>query len=635
MATSSAIRVVDGGRSVAARVRQVDRVSFALGIVFLLTASLFIWTANAAVPLSLHDPTGDRYNLLATAFLHLRLSVGHAPAALMHLLNPYDPRLNATVPVGPNDVSRINDDAMYHGQLYFIWGPAPALVLLVPLHLLGFEPSTSFTVAVFGIVGVGFALATLRVLLRYLGDGTPIWMCVVAGFALAFASVVPFLERTPSVTVDTLTGGYCFTMAGIWLAMSALARRNASAIRLVLMSLCFGLAANSRPTLVLTSLVLVPVYLSLRSSRSHRQLLTYLVLPVSICLLLMLAYNQARFNNPFEIGATYQITGFEPRTAPLGRLSYVLPGAGFYGLTPPRPLILFPFLLITAPEAYAPGLNGPEPTGGILPMAPIVIFILALPWIWRRRSALLGPLAVPLITLAGVGLFLPLVPSYQYFAPTERYEVDFAGLLVLGGVAGWLALSKGATRYRRRLLQIGGGLLAAWSCATGLAISFFGGGTLLAITHPGTWDTLEDIGSPLSTAIASVLGHPVLGAINAYNVGVHAPLTYMNLGTGVSSFTLNSVEQAGITIVSPNGRRAGLAADVELAPGTSYGVRLKGSGNTSSNYTLPAGGGLIDIPISLSGGINRFTLTPVPLSARDPKTTSPVMGFSSISVASR
>jgi hypothetical protein len=635
--------VVVGRRLLTARVRSVGRVNLALGVVLLLSGGFYLWTAGTSVPLSLHGGLGDRYNLLASALLHLHLSIGPAPPAIMHLADPYNPEQQSMMMGGVNDASSINDDVLYHGQLYFIWGPAPALVLLAPLHLLGFEPSASVTVAVFAIAGLGFALATLRVLLRQIGD-IPIWMCVLAGFALSLSSAVPFILRTPSVAEDVLAGGFCFTMAGIWLATSVLVSRKASWLRLVLMSLCFGLAAGSRPTLALTALVLVPVYLSLRQIRSRRTLLMSLALPVGVCFALLLAYNQARFDNPLQIGSNYQLAGIDSRTAPYGHLSYVLPGLGFYGITPPRPTILFPFIFLRTPQAsLAEGVAAPERTGGLLPMAPIVVFLAAMPWIWRRRPELLGRLAAPLLILAGAGIAMALWASYELYSSTERYEVDFATLLVLGGLAAWLSLSKGAPGlsngapdHRHRLLRVGGGVLAAWGCATGLAISFVGyGSNSLAATHPGTWWTLEDIGSPISTAIAIAVGHPVLAAVavSAENITETAS-DNTNLGTPdspnplvrVAGFTLSVGEQAGLTIVSPDARRAALLASVELRPGTRYDVRIHGPGGASYNYQLPRSGGPLEMPVLLHRGLNRLTLSPVVTSvASNLAATTPVL----------
>ncbi|MHB8241011.1 MAG: hypothetical protein ACYDHN_03375, partial [Solirubrobacteraceae bacterium] len=392
----------------------MDRERLALSVVFVVCASLYVWIAASTSPLSLHGGLSDRYNLLAASFLHFHVSVGTAPAVVTHLSNPYDPGLNGPHLLGANESTSINDDVMYHGKLYFLWGPAPALALLVPLHLLGFEPSASFTTAFFGVAGLAFALAILRVVLRQLG-GVPLWMCVLAGFALALSSAVPFILRNPSVTTDVLAGGYCFTMAAVWLAASALVERKTAWWRLALMSVCFGLAAGSRPTLVLAAVLLIPVYVGLRSEISRRRRLLALGLPLVICCALLLAYNEARYGQPFEIGTRYQLSALNSRTAPLGRLSYAPPGLRAYLMNPPHAGILFPFISISPPSITSPaGLANPEATGGLLPMAPIAIFLVALPWIWRRRRAPLGPLAVPLLMLAGVALAIMALASYEY-----------------------------------------------------------------------------------------------------------------------------------------------------------------------------------------------------------------------------
>jgi hypothetical protein len=603
----------------------IDRVSLALGIVFLFAAAFYLWTAGTTSPLALHGGEADRYNQLASAFLHLHLSIGPAPTALLRLPDPYAPAQNAAF------LSGINDDALYGGHLYFIWGPAPALVLLVPLHLLGFVPSSSLIVSFFAIVGLGFALATLRVLLRQIGN-TTLWMCLLAAFTLVFSSMVPFIVRSPSVNQEAIIGGYCFTMAGFWLAISAMADRRASLGRLALMSLCFGLAAGSRPTLGLAALVLIPVYMSLRSTRPRHQLLMTLATPVGGCFLLLLAYNQARFGQPLEFGTQYQLAGYNPFFVHFAEPSYVPPGAWYYLLSPPRPAILFPFIHFGPPpysypvEPPANYLN-PEPTSGLLPMAPIVIFLAALPWIWRRRPTLLGPLALPLLILAGAGIAAMLFVSYEFFATTERYEVDFATPFLLGALAAWLALSNHTRGRRRRLIRTSGALLATWGCLTGLAISFTGPNNLLAITHPGTWSTLENIGSPLSAAIAAVTGGPVLAEVSAANVLQGVPASYTRLTAEITAFWLNAGERANLTIVSPNTRTAALVGDIipgpELSSDATLQARIRGPGHMRYTYQLPTRRGPARIPVRLTLGVNHITLEPLASKMSQTNPTNP------------
>ncbi len=624
----SAIRLPARARSLA-----VDRVSVALGVVFLLGAAFYLWTAGTSYPLVLNGSQTDPYNLLANAFLHLHISVGRPPAGLLRLPEPYDPVANSPFQLKPKD---IHDFALYHGKLFLTWGPAPVLVLLVPLHLLGLEPSTSLTAALFAIAGLGFALAALRVVLRQLGAAT-LWMCALAALTLALSSVMPFTLRRPEVYEEAIAGGFCFAMAGIWLSASVLVDRRASSPRLALMSLCFGLAAGSRPTLALSALVLVPVYMSLRQIRARRGLLIALIVPVGGCLLLLAAYNQVRFGSPLEVGTKYALAGFNQHTAHFGDLSYVPPGAWFYVVAPPRPSILFPFVLLPPPpESYPAGLPSNyqafERTGGLLPVTPILVFLAALPWIWRRRPALLGSLGSPLLILAGAGIVGLLFLSYEFYATTERYEVDFATLFLLGALAAWLALSGALPGRRRRLVRIGGGLLAAWGCFAGLAISFIGYGNLLAANHPATWTALENISSPLSRAIATVAERPVLAEVYARKVIQTSPVSYTSIDAPITAFALSAGEQAELTIVSPDTRKAALVAMISPAvavagganPSTSAAVLLvRGPGHASNSYTMPPGIRENRIPVRLGPGINRLELRPLPAPASRGKPAIP------------
>jgi hypothetical protein len=584
-------------------------VSVALGLVLLFSGAFYVWTAGSTLPLSLNGGHADAYNQLANAFLHLHLSVGRAPAGLMALAEPYNPakniiyqRLTGVLHLG------IHDFALYHGRLYIAWGPAPVVVLLVPLHLLGFEPTASLTVCIFAIAGLGFALATLRVVLRQLGD-PPLWMCVLSALTLALASSVPFILRRPAVYEEEICGGYCFAMAGIWLAISALVDRRASLLRLALMSASFGLAIGSRPTLAFSAVLLLPVYLSLRTVRPRSELLIALAVPVGLCGVLLLGYNQVRFGGPLENGVQYQLGGVDQQTAHFESLSYVPPGLWFYWLSPPHGTIMFPYLHLTPPPLSYPGTlpglypGAIEQTGGLLPMAPIIVFLAALPWLMRRRKAVLGRIALPLLLLAAAGMACVLFVSYVFFSTTERYEVDFVTLFLLGGIAAWLALSKQTRGWRRLLVRVGGGMLAAWGCIAGVAISFTGYNNLLAVKHPTTWTELQDITSPISRVIAIVEGHAVLAEESVPSL----PL----LGVG---------ERAKIVIVSPDTRTISLRAT--LVPATQVGTTVEtashaasllvlGPGRERTLHRIRPGGEAVAISVRVGAGLNRLMLVPL------------------------
>ncbi|HEX5853227.1 MAG TPA: hypothetical protein VFY36_09045 [Solirubrobacteraceae bacterium] len=583
--------------------------SVALFGVFVLAAVFYYWRATYATPMDLYGGEASQYNRLADAFLHFHLWVVNVPAEALGPGDPYNPAERSAFLWGYPDYS------LFGHYLYITWGAVPVLVWLVPLHLFGFEPSSSVISTPFAIIGLGFALATLRVILRQIGN-VSLWMCILAAFTLAIASTVPFILRFPLVYHEEIASAYCFSMAAVWFVVRALVDRRASLKRLVLMSACVGLATGSRPTLAVTALLLVPVYMTLRSTQSRRDMLVALLTPLGVCLLLLLAYNQARYGSPLEYGARYQINGPSSYHVHLGELSFLPPGLWSYLFAPPRLTIIFPFLQIVYPQiSYPFGIPAhyaplSEETGGLFAMAPIAIFLVALPWMWRRRPALLAPLGSlkPLFVFMAIAGFACMAfVAYEIYISSERYETDYISLLLFGSIAVWLALSSVTQGRARRLVRVGGGILAVWSCLTGLAIS----GMELE-RRPSTWRSVVSFASPLSTAMASIVGHPVLAEVNSINFE-RSPPSYSSIGTDATGFSLSAGNDVAITIVSPDRRTATLDANVVggpgLKPGKSLEARVSSPGGPSYGYRLVVGG-QAQIPVKLERGVNQLVILP-------------------------
>jgi hypothetical protein len=86
------------------------------------------------------------YSQLAEAFRHGQLSLLTPPKPqLLALADPYLPALNAPY--------RMHDASLYGGKYYLYFGPAPVLVLHMPLRwLTGYYPSDAAAVLIFLMV---------------------------------------------------------------------------------------------------------------------------------------------------------------------------------------------------------------------------------------------------------------------------------------------------------------------------------------------------------------------------------------------------------------------------------------------------------------------------------------------------
>lgn len=264
-------------------------------------------------------------------------------------------------------------------------------------------------------------------------------------------------------------------MIGTWLVLSAIETGHASLGRLALASLCFGLAAGSRPTLGLTALLLIPAYLALRFTRPRKALLLALATPVTICFALLGAYNQARFGSIVENGAKFQLNNVPD--AYWGHVQYLARNMWAYLLTPPHLVGHGPFFELNPPQETYPfalpaGWSGvTRVTGGILPISPISMFLIFLPRVTCRRM-LPWSLSLSLLVMAAIAGGIFLFITYEFFGTTERYEVDYASMLLFGAVATWLTLSVHTLGRLRSVVIVGGGLLAAWSTIASVAIIF-------------------------------------------------------------------------------------------------------------------------------------------------------------------
>jgi len=270
----------------------------------------------------------------------------------------------------------------------------------------------------------------------------------------------------------------------------------------------------------------------------------------------------------------------------------------------------------------------PEITGGLLTMTPLLLFAFALPWLRRRRPQSLGALASPLLIAAGAGLFALLFLSFEFFLSTERYETDFAVVFLLAALAAWFALSTGAPGRRRKAVRILGAVFALWGCLAGVAISFTGYDEYLRRAHPGTWRTLENATSPVSTAIAMLAGGPILAEVQAPSLEQEPPVRLTTLGAGIESFSLPAGTSAQLTIVSPDRREAAIVATVispALRSGAALSVQVHDASPVPHDFRILSNGP-VRIPIELDRGLNRLLLTPVTTATKPSNPAVPESG---------
>lgn len=625
--STAAVRPRTGLRGLGDRLRtaglrrpRLSGYRIALGVVLLLTLGFYMWTAASTAPFNFspQDNTSDIYNELTTGFLQGHLYLAQTPpAGLLHLKNPYDPAANAPYQ------GIVNFAAFYHGHLYSAWGPTPVVTLYLPFRITGLRMSESFSVALYGFIGLVCAVALLHVLVRRLVPGTPNWLLLIASAGLALSNVVPFLARRPSQYEVAVSAGYCFAMAALLLIALGLATSRRQSLLLAGGSLCLGLAVGARPSLLPLCLVVVPVavYLIRRRNRSYR-VLAPLLAPLVVCGVLLMAYDVARFGSITEFGSSYQIATVNTRTRPAEQLAYVPPGLFSYLLIPPRFALTFPHVFLKSaadypfpfPNGYQGSPSDPyvEPAGGLLAMAPITLLLFLLPFGWRRwrEERRLWLVAAGLTVL---GLLVVGELSYALWGTTQRYEVDYVTLFLLPAFLVWAALYSRlrGRRFLRRGVAILGVAMTAFGAFAGAATSITGYYDELATEHPSTFSTLEDITSPLATIATMISGHA--GIARVYGpLPVTLPAdTYGRTTESGAGTWLGSAGTVTVVIDAPSAQSNVLVAAAQPGPGTPRGthfaVRVASPGRAS--MVDPVRGRVVWMPIHLHWGLNRIKLS--------------------------
>jgi hypothetical protein len=363
------------------------------------------------------------------------------PPGLAQLADPYDPSANALYRSG---TYRLLDLSYYKGRLFLYFGVTPALIVFWPFvaltgHYL-FHKQAAMIFCVLGfLVSVGLLCALWR---RYFAE---LSVVVVAActLALGLTTGVPIMLSRSDVYEVSVSCGYAFTMlalAAIWKALHQLERRN---WWLAGASLAYGLAVGARPSLLLGAVVLlVPVLQARRERKKVWAPLLSATGPIVLMGLGLMLYNDLRFDNPFEFGIRYQLSGDPQLMRQFFSLRCLWCNFRMYFLEPARWSGRFPFVHDIAAPPLPAGYGRVEHPFGVMTNIPLVW--LALPVLLGGRSRL-GQMHPPLrrFILALALLFGTCALTMCLFrAACFRYQVEFLPALVLLAVIGILSLDR-------------------------------------------------------------------------------------------------------------------------------------------------------------------------------------------------
>jgi hypothetical protein len=246
----------------------------------------------------------------------------------------------------------------------------------------------------------------------------------------------------------------------------------------------------------------------------------------------------------------------------------------------------------------------------MLTTMPITLLLLGLPLVWRRRRA--GERDALLVIGGGTAMCLVvmLLLAYALWATTQRYEVDFATVGLLAAFLLWaLLLNRVPLRtWGRRGLVALGLLLTTLGAAAGVAVSFTGYLNLLATVHPGTWDDLQSLTTPLVTLATEITGRPALLSINSPAPVLPPPGSTYTQFDAAGSTMYSGGYPSMVMINSPRAESAALSAFAVPAAKPLAGQIIQVTSQGLAPIAVPVLGPSLRMPITLHRGLNQITL---------------------------
>ena len=410
-------------------------------------------------PLAFLYPTTyeSEFAKLARAFAAGQLYLLDEPyPELVAMDNPYDIN-QRSVHVG-SDIGAYWDTAYYDGHYYVYFGVLPVLTMYLPYYLLTGQDLPNFIPIGLCLVAllIGLTVLLVQVARRWfprtsLGTMLLCLMLVFFGAQLGWLTLLPSIYEVPVAMALALLvwAAVCFT---------SLDRRPR---RVVIGALLTALIFACRPQIGLFGLLFIPfgiqAILAKRGAKDRTIYLTAALLPVLIVFGLIGWYNAARFGNPLDFGAAYNLTTNDMRYRPV-TLDTALMSIFAYVFQLPNLEPSFPFLAplyaLTGEEArvtlqqtwdYVGNIVVESPLGGVLWLSPLVWFTLGIfvyakgstfapakaTFFERLRTSVVSWRGFALLAMALV--LVVVIVDGEGAGILPRYVLDFSlPLLVLG-----------------------------------------------------------------------------------------------------------------------------------------------------------------------------------------------------------
>ncbi len=254
-----------------------------------------------------------QYEKLTEALLdgHLYMDYEVDPK-LMQLGNPYDR--------GQREAYGVHyefDHAYYEGHYYMYFGVVPVIILFIPLKLLGITITGTDCTQIMAAGAVAGLFALFYILYKKYAPKLPLATYLTTASAVSGISLW-YAIKYPSLYCTAITSGVCMAIWGVYFCFKAFVldtEFKKTVLHAALGASFAALVFGCRPTIGFVSLFFIPIIIQYAkknytkfSWKQRGQVVAAFAIPYIVVAVLLMIYNYARFDNPFEFGQTYQLT---------------------------------------------------------------------------------------------------------------------------------------------------------------------------------------------------------------------------------------------------------------------------------------------------------------------------------------
>ncbi|WP_162938335.1 hypothetical protein [Ethanoligenens harbinense] len=378
----------------------------------------------------------DLEQLMTQALAHGHIDLLIKPAdALQYLTNAYsaDQRQAQQIPA-------LLDASYFHGKYYSYFGLSPQLIML-PFRLI--TGKYIGTDVVWFIFDIFLQIATLRFYLSVVKrwfSGIGFLPCFIGAATIFFGSGVLVLAVGINFYGLTQVSALCFLFWGFSMLFDAYCGKSATALRLTLSGLFFGMVILSRPNIVVFMLasvfLLAPIFQRTSKTRRVKWALCFCI-PFAAIMLFQLFYNLVRFGSPLQFGNNYQLTSYDIQYNQISNVARFFAVLWHYLFQQISWDLTFPFVHINRVDLnVSSGFYYNSGMAGLINYPVYYILLFGATLRSRMRKTVKGHFLAALLLLSGLLICFDALKA----GVDNRYLTDLMPVLLFASLLLWFEL---------------------------------------------------------------------------------------------------------------------------------------------------------------------------------------------------